>query len=175
MNIILGISASIAAYKSAEIASSLTKGGNTVFPLMTKNATHFIAPLALQTLCRNPVLISLEDEANQWPPQHIDLADKADIFLIAPASADIIAKMSCGIADDVLTSTYLAVQCPILIAPAMNGKMWEHPSVQENIATLKKRNCIVIPPEEGELACGYEGIGRMSSLEKILEMVQKSQ
>ena len=173
MKILLGISGSIAAYKSAELTSALIKKGDEINCLMTKNAHHFITPLTLSTLSRNPVLISLKEETENWKPNHIQVAEEADIFVIAPASADIIGKLANGIADDTLTSTFLMTRCPILIAPAMNGKMWTHPAVQKNIKSLKEQNCLFLNPEKGNLACGYEGIGKMISVEKILQEIDK--
>ena len=173
MNIVLGISGSIAAYKAADLASQLVKQGHEVHVVMTRSATEFITPLTLQTLTRHPVLVSLEDEKNSWKPGHIELADKADLLLLAPASANLIGHLANGLAPDPLTSVYLALprSTPVLIAPAMNGKMWLHPSTQRNVAQLKNDGCHFIDPAEGELACGYEGIGRLAAVEDILARV----
>jgi phosphopantothenoylcysteine decarboxylase/phosphopantothenoylcysteine decarboxylase/phosphopantothenate--cysteine ligase len=140
---------------------------------MTRSATEFITPLTLQTLTRHPVLVSLEDEKNSWKPGHIELADKADLLLLAPASANLLGQLANGLAPDPLTSVYLALprSTPVLIAPAMNGKMWLHPATQRNVAQLKQDECQFIDPAEGELACGYEGIGRLASVEDILARV----
>jgi phosphopantothenoylcysteine decarboxylase/phosphopantothenate--cysteine ligase len=159
--IILGITGSIAAYKSAEIASQLSKQGHAIHVVMTSDATHFITPLTLKTLTRNPVTTSLYDEELGGRPTHIELADSADLFMVAPATANILAKMAYGLADDALTAIALATRAPILLAPAMNGKMWSHPATEENVRLLKKRGVHFIGPEAGLLACGYEGLGRL--------------
>lgn len=159
--ILLGVSGSIAAYKAADIASKLVKLGHDVHVVMTRAATEFVAPLTFQTLSRNPVTVSIFDEKESWHPGHIALADRADLLLVAPATANVIAKLACGIADDALTSIALASRAKILIAPAMNGKMWLHPATQENVARLKARGAHFIGPAEGSLACGYEGVGRL--------------
>lgn len=173
MNIVLGISGSIAAYKAADLASQLVKLGHTVHAVMTRSATEFITPLTLQTVTRQPVLVSLEDEKNSWKPGHIELADKADLLLLAPASANLLGHLANGLAPDPLTSVYLALprNTPALIAPAMNGKMWLHPATQRNVAQLKQDGCQFIDPAEGDLACGYEGIGRLAAVEDILARV----
>lgn len=172
--VILGITGSIAAYKSADLASRLRKHGHTVFAVMTRSATEFITPLTLQTLTRNPVSIHVFDEKQTWHPGHIDLADRADLLLIAPATANILAKLAHGIADDALTSIALATRAPLMIAPAMNGKMWEHPATVENVATLTRRGAQFIGPEAGMLACGYEGLGRLWPVESIVEEVNSA-
>jgi phosphopantothenoylcysteine decarboxylase/phosphopantothenoylcysteine decarboxylase/phosphopantothenate--cysteine ligase len=171
--IVLGISGSIAAYKAADLTSQLVKQGHTVHAVMTRSATEFITPLTLQTLTRHPVLVSLEDEKNSWKPGHIELADKADLLLLAPASANLLGQLANGLAPDPLTSVYLALprSTPVLIAPAMNGKMWQHPATQRNVSQLKNDGCQFIDPAEGELACGYEGIGRLATVEDILARV----
>lgn len=170
MNIVLGISGSIAAYKAADLASQLVKRGHEVRVVMTRSATEFVTPLTLQTLTRQPVLVTLEDEKHSWRPGHIQLADGADLFLVAPASANVLGNFANGLSPDPLSSVYLALPrtTPVLIAPAMNGKMWLHPATQRNIARLKEDGCTFIGPVEGELACGYEGIGRLAAVEEIL-------
>ena len=173
MNIVLGISGSIAAYKAADLASQLVKLGHEVHVVMTRAATEFITPLTLQTLTRQPVLVSLEDEKNSWKPGHIELADGADLLVVAPASANVIGQFANGISADPLTSIYLALprKTPVLIAPAMNGKMWLHPATQRNVALLTADGCSFIGPAEGDLACGYEGIGRLAAVEEILARI----
>ncbi len=173
MHIVLGISGSIAAYKSADIASQLVKLGHEVHVVMTRAATEFITPLTLQTLTRQSVLVSLEDEKQSWKPGHIELADRADLFLVAPASANTLGNFARGLAPDPLTSIYLALPRTtlVLLAPAMNGKMWLHPATQRNIAQLTADGCQFVGPAEGGLACGYEGIGRLSPVEEILAKV----
>jgi len=166
-SIVLGVTGSIAAYKSAELASLLVKQGHDVFIVMTHDATEFITPLTLQTLSKNPVTTSFYDEKENWRPGHIQLADRASLLLIAPATANIIAELAHGLAGHPLAAIALATRAPILIAPAMNGKMWEHPATQENVSTLKARGVEFIGPEEGMLACGYEGIGRLWKVDDI--------
>lgn len=173
MNIVLGISGSIAAYKAADLASQLVKKGHDVHVVMTKAATEFITPLTLQTLTRQPVLVSLEDEKQSWKPGHIELADRADLFVVAPASANVIGQFANGLAPDPLASIYLALprKTPVLIAPAMNGKMWLHPANQRNVALLADDGCMFVGPAEGDLACGYEGVGRLAPVDEILERI----
>lgn len=166
--ILLGITGSIAAYKAADIASQLVKLGHEVTCVLTKEALEFVTPLTLQTLSRRPVISDLFAEKNGWQPGHIHLADEADLLLIAPASANILAAMAHGFANDALTAIALATRAPILIAPAMNGKMWDHPATQTNVKQLQKWNAQFIQPAEGLLACGYEGVGRLAPVEEIV-------
>jgi phosphopantothenoylcysteine decarboxylase/phosphopantothenoylcysteine decarboxylase/phosphopantothenate--cysteine ligase len=165
--VVLGVSGSIAAYKACELASGLRKAGCQVFVAMTPEAAKLVTPLTFQTLSRNPVLIDVFEEQAGWQPGHIQLADEADLLLIAPASANILASMAYGFANDALTAIALATRAPILIAPAMNGKMWTHASTLENVAKLKSRGVSFIDPAEGRLACGYEGVGRLAPVEEI--------
>ncbi len=168
-NIILGITGSIAAYKAADVASLLTKTGHTVTAVMTPDAQEFITPLTIQTLTRQPVVAGLYDEKQSWRPGHIQLADSADLLLIAPATANVLAKLAAGIADDALTAIALATRAPILHAPAMNGKMWSHPATVRNVATLRAWDHHFIGPDDGLLACGYEGTGRLWPVEGIVQ------
>jgi phosphopantothenoylcysteine decarboxylase/phosphopantothenate--cysteine ligase len=165
--VILGVTGSIAAYKSAELASLLFKQGHDVHVVMTKDATEFITPLTLQTLSKNPVMTSFYDEKENWRPGHIQLADRANLLLVAPATAHIIAELACGLASHPLAAIALATRAPVLIAPAMNGKMWEHPATQDNVLKLRERGIEFIGPEEGMLACGYEGVGRLWKVDDI--------
>ena len=165
--VVLGVTGSIAAYKSAELASVLVKQGHEVFAVMTHDASEFISPLTLQTLSKNPVMTSFFDEKESWRPGHIELADRANLLLIAPATAHIIAELAQGLAGHPLAAIALATRAPILVAPAMNGKMWAHPATQENVEKLKARGVEFIGPEEGMLACGYEGIGRLWKVNEI--------
>jgi phosphopantothenoylcysteine decarboxylase len=165
--VVLGVTGSIAAYKSAELASLLVKQGHDVFVVMTRDAVEFITPLTLQTLSKNPVTTSFFDEKESWRPGHIDLADRANLLLIAPATANVIAELAYGLAGHPLAAIALATRAQILIAPAMNGKMWEHPATQQNVATLKSRGAEFIGPEAGMLACGYEGVGRLWKVDEI--------
>jgi phosphopantothenoylcysteine decarboxylase len=167
--IVLGVTGSIAAYKAADLTSQLTKAGVQVHVVMSKDAQQFITPLPFKTLSRNPVVTDLYDEEEGWKPTHIRLADEADLLIIAPATANILAKLAHGIADDALTCIALALNpnAKLLIAPAMNGKMWQHPATQHNVSTLKTRGAEFIGPEEGMLSCGYEGVGRLWKIEEI--------
>ena len=167
--IILGITGSIAAYKAADIASQLTKLGHEVTCVLTQAALEFVTPLTLQTLSRRPVISDLFAEKNGWQPGHIHLADSADLLLIAPATANVLASMAHGFANDALTAIALATRAPVLIAPAMNGKMWLHPATQQNVTTLKTWGHEFIEPAEGLLACGYEGVGRLADVGEIVE------
>ncbi len=169
--IILGVTGSIAAYKAADLASQLSKLGAEVTPVMTAAAQRFITPLTLQTLARQPVATDLWAEAGGWRPGHIDLAENADLLLVAPATADVIAQFAAGLAPDFLSSIYLMTRCPVVLAPAMNGTMWLHPATVANVAALKSRGVEFIGPEEGMLACGYEGIGRLWAVDGIVEFV----
>ena len=168
-NIVLGVTGSIAAYKAADLTSRLVREGADVQVVMTADAMRFITPLAFKTLSRYPVVSDLYDEEEGWIPTHIRLADEADLLLIAPATANTIAKIALGIADDALSCIALALSphAKILVAPAMNGKMWLHPATQQNVATLKARGVAFIGPEDGMLSCGYEGLGRLWDVEKI--------
>ena len=168
-NIVLGVTGSIAAYKAAELTSQLTKQGCAVRVVMTADALRFITPLAFKTLSRNPVVTDLYDEEEGWKPTHIKLADEADLLLIAPATANVLARLANGLADDALTCIALALnpKARLLIAPAMNGKMWLHPATQQNAAVLKSRGAEFIGPEEGLLSCGYEGLGRLWPVDAV--------
>jgi len=169
--IVLGVTGSIAAYKAADLTSRLTQRGCDVHVVMTADAQRFITPLSFKTLSRHPVVSDLYDEEEGWKPTHIRLADEAALLLIAPASANVLAKLAHGIADDALTCIALALnpKAGLLIGPAMNGKMWLHAATRENVATLTRRGAEFIGPEEGMLSCGYEGIGRLWPIEKIVE------
>ena len=165
--IVLGVTGSIAAYKSAELASLLVNQSHNVFVVMTEDAVEFITPLTLQTLSKNPVTTSFYNEKENWRPGHIELADEADLLLVAPATAHVIAELAHGLARHPLTAIALATRAPILIEPAMNGKMWEHPATLENVEKLKSRGVEFVGPEAGMLACGYEGVGRLWKVEDI--------
>jgi phosphopantothenoylcysteine synthetase/decarboxylase len=173
VQIVLGVTGSIAAYKAADLASQLTKQGCSVHVVLTADAERFITPVTFKPLSRNPVVTDLYDETEGWQPTHIKLADEANLLLVAPATANTIAKLALGLANDALSCIALALNANarLLIAPAMNGKMWLHPATQQNVATLKSRGAEFIGPEAGMLSCGYEGIGRLWPVEKILERV----
>ncbi|MEZ5301786.1 MAG: flavoprotein [Verrucomicrobiales bacterium] len=159
--IILGVTGSIAAYKAADIASGLTKAGCSVTCVLTADAREFVTPLTLQVLSKNPVVTGLYDEKESWRPGHIALADSADLLLVAPATANCVAQFALGLAPDALTAIALATRAPIVLAPAMNGKMWLHPATQGHVETLRARGVSFIGPDEGMLSCGYEGVGRL--------------
>jgi phosphopantothenoylcysteine decarboxylase/phosphopantothenate--cysteine ligase len=170
--IVVGVAASIAAYKAAEIVSQLRQRGHTIFVIMTQGAKNFITPLTLQTLSRNPVLENFSEENSFSPCNHIELADRADLLLIAPATANTIARLAHGFADDPLSAVALATRAPLLIAPAMNGKMWEHPATGDNVERLRSRGVEFIGPASGLLACGYEGAGRLVESSTIVDRVE---
>lgn len=174
-NIVLGVTGSIAAHKAADLASLLTRQRWRVNVVMTADAQRFIAPLPFKVLTRQPVVTDLYEEEAGWQPIHIRLADEADLLLIAPATANVMAKLAHGLADDALSCIALALQpkAKILIAPAMNGKMWLHPATQGNVATLKARGAEFIGPDKGMLSCGYEGLGRLWPVEAIAAHVAK--
>ena len=169
--IVLGVSGSIAAYKSADLISELRKSGAEVFVVMTQSATRFISSLTLGTLSRNPVLSSLWEEEENWHPGHVEIADSADVLLVAPATANQIGNFANGCAPDALSSVYLATEAKVIIAPAMNGKMYLHPTTKENLTKLRSLDVSVVEPVVGELACGYEGLGKMASVEQIVNAV----
>ncbi|MCK4496139.1 MAG: bifunctional phosphopantothenoylcysteine decarboxylase/phosphopantothenate--cysteine ligase CoaBC, partial [Candidatus Aminicenantes bacterium] len=171
-NVLLGITGSIAAYKAAEIVRLLRKREARIYPIMTQAATHFVHPLTFQTLASRKVTVKLFEESDE-KIRHISLAQLADVVLIAPASANIIGKLSHGIADDILTTTALATKAPILIAPAMNNAMYENPLLQENIKKLKAIGVSFIGPEKGKLASGEIGMGRMSAPSQIVEYLER--
>lgn len=167
--VILGVTGSIAACRAVDLASALVKADCTVHVVMTADALRFVTALPFKTLSRNRVVTDLYDEEEGWKPSHIELADKADLLLIAPATANTIAKMACGLANDALSCIALALnpEARVLIAPAMNGKMWLHPATQANVQLLQQRGAQFIGPEKGLLACGYEGIGRLWPVAEI--------
>ncbi len=171
--IVLGVTGGIAAYKSAEVVSRLRHLGANVHVIMTRNATEFITPLTFQTLSANQTVTDTFSAPEYWNVEHVALAKRAEIFVIAPATANILAKMAAGIADDMLSTTVLATKAPILVAPAMNTGMWTAEATQRNLKTLKERGVRTIGPESGRLACGDEGAGRMSEPEAIVEEIYR--
>ena len=162
-NIVLGVTGSIAAHRAVDLASQLTKDGCGVHVVMTADAQRFVTPLPFQTLTRHPVVTGLYDTGSEWQPVHIRLADEADLLLVAPATANFLAKLTHGLADDALSCLALALNpaAKVLLAPAMNGKMWQHPATRANVQALAQRGVEFIGPESGLLACGYEGVGRL--------------
>jgi len=168
IHVVLGVSGSIAAYRSVDLASGLTKKGIKVDVVMTEGARKFVTPLSFGALTHRPVTTDLWDEEQPGKPTHIELADRAKLVVVAPASANVLARMAHGLADDALTAVLLATPAPVVVAPAMNGKMWLHPATRANVELLKSRGVIFVGPDEGLLACGYEGIGRMWPVDKLL-------
>lgn len=170
--ILLGVSGGIAAYKACDLASMLRRAGADVHAVLTPNAREFVTPLSLMTMTRNAVHCEQFGQEGQWRPEHIDLARKADLVLIAPATADLVAKMAGGICDDLLTTMVLATRAQVMLAPAMNPQMLEHPATQHNLSVLQNRyRYELIAPEVGEVACGDWGSGKMASLETIMATV----
>lgn len=172
-NIILGISGGIAAYKACEIISMLKKVGANVDVIMTKNATEFITPLTVSTLAKSKAIVDTFEVPNTYSPEHISLAKKADLFLIAPATANIIGKVANGIADDMLSTTIMACTAKIVFAPAMNDNMYNNKIVQDNISKLKNYGYEFIEPAVGVLACSTSGIGRLEEPKKIVEIIDQ--
>ncbi|SDC39604.1 bifunctional phosphopantothenoylcysteine decarboxylase/phosphopantothenate--cysteine ligase CoaBC [Shouchella lonarensis] len=170
--IVVGICGGIAAFKSAALVSQLTQAGAEVHVMMTESATKFVTPLTFQAVSRNHVYIDTFDEPDAGKITHIDLADRADLIFLAPASANTIAKLAHGMADNMLTTTVLATKAPVVLAPAMNVNMFDHPSVQANLARLVTYGYEVIEPDAGFLACGWTGKGRMPEVPQLLEYIQ---
>ncbi len=171
--IILGITGSIAAYKAADLASKLTQAGARVEVIMTESATKFITPLTLRSLTDRPVVTDMFELASEFSIEHVALAEAADIVVIAPATANVIAKLAAGIADDMLCCTVLATKAPVTVAPAMNVNMFQNPVTQENLAKLKARGFIIIDPAYGRLASGKIGLGRLVETETIVSVIQQ--
>jgi len=173
-NILIGVSGGIAAYKVCYLIREFIKNGDNVKVIMTANAAEFVSPLTFETLSGNMVYTNTFSDYGEYSPEHISLSKWADILLVAPATANIIGKFRAGIADDLLSTEYLAFKKPVVIAPAMNDAMYEHPAVTENIAALKKRGVLFIEPDYGALACGGEGRGRLPAVEKIAAFVYRN-
>jgi len=171
--VVLGVTGSIAAYKACELVRLITKEGWDVSVIMTEAGAKFVTPLTFFTLSRNPVAVDMFEQPEQWVPGHISYAERADVLVIAPCTANVMAKLTYGIADDLLTNTALACRAPLLLAPAMNANMWEHPATQANVATLKERGVTLVDVGEGDLACGYEGKGRMADPAVIVGAIRK--
>ncbi|HEY3862496.1 MAG TPA: flavoprotein [Verrucomicrobiae bacterium] len=169
--VVLGVTGSIAAHRAVDLASLLVKAGAEVHVVMTADAQQFVTPLPFKTLSRRPVVTGLYDVQEGWKPAHIELADAAHLLLIAPATAHTLAKLAHGLADDALGCIALALnpEAKLLIAPAMNGKMWQHPATQANVELLRRRGAEFIGPDKGQLSCGYEGEGRLWPVEQIAQ------
>ena len=168
--ILLGVTGSIAAYKAVELVRLFIRNGDDVSVIMTPAAKEFVTPLTFQTLSRNPVFVDQFAPVVSWKPEHISLAESADLVVVAPATANTLAKMRYGLADNLLTATLLATRAPIVVAPAMNTGMWGASVTQENLVALKARGVKVVEPGDGELACGVKGKGRMMEPERIFEV-----
>lgn len=165
--VVLGVTGGIAVYKACELLRLLQKRGIDVFVVMTQNACRFVAPLTFETLSGHPVAVDTFDRPQTWEVEHIALAKRADLFLIAPATANIMGKMACGIADDMLSTTVMATRAPVLVAPAMNTGMWENAAVQQNVKTLRARGVEIVAPVSGHLACGDNGAGKLEDVAVI--------
>jgi len=172
--VVLGITGGIASYKAADIASKLTQAGARVETVMTEAATKFITPLTLRNITRRPVVTDIFEMASEYSEEHIALAEAADVVLVAPATANTIAKLAAGIADDMLGCIVLATEAPVIISPAMNDLMYKNSITQENLAKLKARGFIEIEPEYGRLASGKKGQGRLPDTAKIIEAVEQA-
>lgn len=170
-NIVLGVTGGIAAYKAAELVSRLKKLNANVDVIMTEAAAKFVTPLTFQSLSQNPVVVDMFAEPKRWEIEHISLAEKADVFVIAPATANIIGKIANGIADDMLSTTVMATKAPVIIAPAMNKNMYENPILQENIKKLKSLGYRFVNPSTGRLACGTYGVGRLAEIDDIIREI----
>ena len=171
-HVLIGVSGGIAAYKMAQVASALKQRGAKVTVLMTENACQFITPVTFETLTGNKCLVDTFDRNFEFSVEHVSAAASADVILVAPATANVIAKLAHGIADDMLTTTYLACTCPKLVAPSMNTRMYQNPVTQDNIKTLRHYGTFVITPDSGYLACGDTGEGRMPDPSVLIEYVQ---
>lgn len=169
--IVLGVTGSIAAYKAAELVRLIVKAGWGVSVIMTEGATRFVTPLTFQTLSRRPVAVDMFATPEEWVPGHISLADRASVMVVAPCTANVMAKLAHGLADDTLTATALACPAPLIVAPAMNCHMWDHAATQDNLALLRKRGVTFVESGVGELACGYEGRGRMAEPAAIFQAI----
>lgn len=172
-NILIGVTGGIACYKICDVITHLKREGANVDVIMTDNATKFITPLTLETLAKRSVVVDMFHEKEHIDVEHISLARKADLVLLAPATANIIGKIANGIADDMLSTTVMATKAPVLIAPAMNNGMYENKIVQDNIKKLKRYGYKFIDPEEGNLACGYKAVGKLADKNAILESITK--
>ncbi|HEY90772.1 MAG TPA: bifunctional phosphopantothenoylcysteine decarboxylase/phosphopantothenate--cysteine ligase CoaBC [Dehalococcoidia bacterium] len=171
--VVLGVTGGIAAYKAADLASKLTQAGTSVNVIMTKSAMEFVSPLTFRAITHRPVVTSMFELASEFSVEHVALAEAADIVVIAPATANVIAKIAGGIADDMLTTTVLATEAPVLLAPAMNVNMWQNTVTQENVARLKERGFSFVGPGYGRLASGRMGMGRLIEISEIMDAVRQ--
>jgi len=172
--VILGVSAGIAIYKAADLASALTRRGDQVYTLMTPNSLKFMAPLTFRAVTGQPVFTDTFQDDPEYRPEHISLSDWGEVLVIAPATADLIGRIAAGLGDDILTTTLLAWQKPVVIAPAMNDRMWANRIVQENVEKLRGIGYRIIEPEEGRLACGSHGVGRLAENGRIIKALDEA-
>ncbi len=173
MKILLGVTGSIAVYKAAELVRLLQKRDCDVQVVMTRAATEFVSELTFRSLSRNPVHIEMFPQTDAWRPDHISLGEWPDVFVVAPCTANVIAKFAHGIADDLLSCTALGMQAPLVVAPAMNDRMWAHPATQANVACLKQRGATFVDVGTGDLACGYQAQGRLADLDQIVDTIMR--
>ena len=173
-HVLLGVTGSIAAYKAAELVRLIKTKGWEVSVIMTRAATEFVGPVTFKTLSQNPVALDMFGSENDWNPAHIALANRGDILVIAPCTANMLSKIAVGLADDLLSCTALAADCPMVVAPAMNEKMWNNAATRANVALVKSRGVRVVDVESGDLACGVRGRGRMASPGAILEVIEET-
>jgi len=171
-HVLLGVTGSIAAFKAAELVRLFKTRGWEVSVVMTRAATEFVGPLTFRTLSQNAVAVEMFGEVQSWKPEHIALAERGDVLVVAPCTANMLAKLAYGMADDLLSCTAVASTAPLVIAPAMNEKMWDHPATRENARILKARGARIVDVESGDLACGYTGRGRMASPDAVLQAVE---
>lgn len=171
--ILHGVSSSIACYKAVELARLFLKAEAEVRVIMTENATKMVQPIQFEALTGNPVYVDVFSNRNQWQVEHVVASKWGDVLIVAPATANILAKMAHGIADDALTTMYLAFPGKTFVAPAMHQEMWKHPATMRNIDILKERGTVIIGPEKGDLASGDEGVGRMSDPQKIFDIIKE--
>ncbi len=172
--ILVGVTGGIAAYKSAYLVSALAQAGAGVTAVLTASAKRFVTPLLFHALSGRPAYDDLWTAPAGHPAPHIALAERGEVVAVAPATANLLAKAAHGVADDLLTSTLLAIEAPLLVAPAMHERMWRHPATQANVETLRSRGAILVGPKEGRLASGTEGTGRMAEPEEILEAIARA-
>ena len=167
MKVLLGVTGSIACYKAAELVRRMIGRAWEVKVLMTRGATEFVTPLTFRSLSRNPVYVDMFPDNDEWRPDHITLGEWPDVCCIAPCTANVMAKLAHGLADDLLSCTALAMQAPVVVAPAMNDRMWRHPATQENCRILRSRGLTLLDVGHGDLACGYVATGRLADLDTI--------
>ena len=173
VRVVLGVTGSIAVYKAAELVRLMKARTWDVWVVMTRSATEFVTELTFRTLSQHPVGIGMFEKRETWRPEHISLAERADVFVIAPCTANVLAKLAYGLADDLLTCTALSCVAPVIVAPAMNERMWDHPATKDNLRILKSRGVEIVDVDRGDLACGTQGRGRLAALTDILTAVER--